>query len=247
MIDVTCRNVSASANGTTLLRDISLEFGPGELTGLIGPNGAGKSTLLRVLAGYRRPDSGSVAWNGRDLHLWSPADRGAISGYLSQQIEPAWSYSVREIVALGASRAVGRAAHLDQIFADHALQELTDRRWHQLSGGERSRTMLAAIMATRPVIILADEPGASLDIRHRLDLITRFKNLAHDAVVVIVMHDLDLAARFCDRIVLLDKGQIVEDGPASEVIRRPEVERVFAIRFQRERIAPDRDWLISTN
>jgi iron complex transport system ATP-binding protein len=247
MVDIACRNISVSANGITLLRDISLEFRSGQLTGLIGPNGAGKSTLVRVLAGYRHPDCGSIGWNGRDLHLWSAADRGAISGYLAQQIEPAWNYSVREIVALGAGRAVGRAAHLKQVLADHALQELTDRRWHQLSGGERSRTMLAAIMATRPVIILADEPGASLDIRHRLDLIMRFKRLAHDAVVVIVMHDLDLAARFCDRIVLLDKGQVAEDGPAAEVIRRPNFERVFAIRFQRERIAPDRDWLISTN
>ena len=247
MIDVACREITVVANGNTLLRDVSLEFRSGELTGLIGPNGAGKSTLLRVLAGYRRQDTGSVAWNKRELHLWGAAERGAVSGYLAQQLEPAWNYSVREIVALGAGRAAARAAPLDQVLVDHALHTLADRRWHQLSGGERSRTMLAAIMATHPSIILADEPGASLDIRHRLDLIARLKDLAKDAVVVVVMHDLDLAARFCDRIVLLDKGQVIADGPATEVITLSDFERVFAIRFQRERLAQDRDWLIGTN
>jgi iron complex transport system ATP-binding protein len=109
------------------------------------------------------------------------------------------------------------------------------------------RTMLAAIMATRPSIILADEPGASLDIRHRLDLIARLKELAQDAVVVVVTHDLDLAARFCDRIVLLDEGQVVADGPATAVITLADFERVFAVRFQRERLTYGRDWLIGTN
>jgi ABC-type cobalamin/Fe3+-siderophores transport system ATPase subunit len=247
MIDVTCRDIDVLANGNALLRAVSLDFRPGKLTGLIGPNGAGKSTLLRVLAGYRRPSSGSIAWSGRDLHMWSATERGAISGYLAQQVEPVWSYSVREIVALGVGRAAGRAAPLDQVLGQHELQALSDRRWHQLSGGERSRTMLAAILATRPSIILADEPGASLDIRHRLDLVMRLKALARDAVVVVVMHDLDLAARFCDRIVLMDKGQVVADGPASEVIGLSDFERVFSVRFQREPLAHDRDCLIGTN
>jgi iron complex transport system ATP-binding protein len=109
------------------------------------------------------------------------------------------------------------------------------------------RTMLAAIMATRPSIILADEPGASLDIRHRLDLIARLKELAQDAVVVVVTHDLDLAARFCDRIVLLDEGQVVADGPATAVITLADFELVFAVRFQCERLTYGRDWLIGTN
>jgi iron complex transport system ATP-binding protein len=247
MTEVTCCKIHVQANGSTLLRDISLNFASGKLTGLVGPNGAGKSTLLRVLAGYRLPDCGSITWNGRALQSWTAAERGSVSGYLAQQIDPAWNYSVREIVALGAGRAPGRATPLDQILVDNELQKLADRRWDQLSGGERSRAMLAAIMATCPSIILADEPGASLDIRHRLDLVERLKTLARNAVVVVVMHDLDLAARFCDRIILLDKGQVVADDSASEVIVRSEFERVFAVRFQREPLAPDRDWLIGTN
>lgn len=247
MIGVTCNDLTVAASGHTLLRGISLDVRPGELTGLIGPNGAGKSTLLKVLAGYRRPDRGTVSWNGRELASWSAAERGATGGYLPQQSGPAWSYSVREIVALGASRAPERALPVEGLLAGHALDRLAERRWTELSGGERARTMLAAVMATRPAIILADEPGASLDIRHRLDLVTRLKALAREAVVVVVMHDLDLAARFCDRIVLLDAGRVAADGPAAEVIFRPELERIFAIRFQHERLASDRDWLLGTN
>lgn len=245
MSGVECRELTVLAGDKALLDNISLTFRPGELVGLIGPNGAGKSTLLRALAGYRRPNRGSVAWAGRDLAQWSATERGANSGYLPQQLEPAWSYSVREIVSLGVGRAPSRAEPLEHILAQNDLLALAERRWPQLSGGERSRTMLAAIMATRPSIILADEPGASLDIRHRLDLVKRLKQLAQRAVVVVVMHDLDLAARFCDRIVLLDVGRVVADGAAQEITERPEFERVFAVRFQREMLAPDRDWLLS--
>lgn len=247
MIGVSCRDIRVTAGDNALLRDVSLEFRPGELTGMIGPNGAGKSTLLRVLAGYRKPDHGTVTWNGRDLTSWSAAERGAAGGYLPQQGEPAWNYSVREVVALGAARAAGRALPIDRLLAEHGLEALAERRWHQLSGGERARAMLAAVMATRPAIILADEPGASLDIRHRLDLVTRLKGLAREAVVVVVMHDLDLAARFCDRIVLLDAGRVAADGAAAQVVARPELERVFGVRFQHERLASDRDWLLGMN
>ncbi len=244
MTGIECRNVIVRAGSKTLLDDIVLTFRPGELTGLIGPNGAGKSTLLRVLAGYRRPDRGTVAWDGRDLGHWSAAERGAHSGYLPQQIEPTWDYSVREIVALGAGRATAQADPLDAILAEHNLVSLAQRRWHQLSGGERARTILAAVTATRPSIILADEPGASLDIRHRLDLVARLKRLARDAVVVVVMHDLDLAARFCERIVLMDGGRVIADEAAATLIARPEFERTFGVRFQRETLRHDRDWLL---
>jgi iron complex transport system ATP-binding protein len=244
MSAVSCQGLGVSANGQALLRDVSLAFTPGALTGLIGPNGAGKSTLLRALAGYRRPDHGLVTWNGRDLALWSAAERGAASGYLPQHLELAWNYSVQEIVALGAARAPARAGPPPELMAEHGLEALAQRRWTQLSGGERARTMLAAIVATKPSIILADEPGASLDIRHRLALIKRLRALARDAIVIVVMHDLDLAARFCDRIVLLGEGRVVADGAAPEIIRGPAFEQAFGVRFQRETLKRDHDWLL---
>lgn len=243
MSGVECRSIRVEADGKRLLDDVSLAFASGELTGLAGPNGAGKSTLLRVLAGYRRPDAGQVLWQGRDLAEWSAGERGAAGGYLPQQLEPAWNYSVEDIVALGASR-LAAPRPVAELIAEHGLSEIAPRRWNALSGGERARTMLAATVAPRPGIILADEPGASLDIRHRLDLAHRLRSLARTAVVVVIMHDLDLAARFCDRIVLLDGGRVVADAAAQAVVSGPELERVFGIRLQRQVLDSDRDWLI---
>lgn len=243
MSEVACSSIRVEAGGKRLLDDISLSFGSGTLTGLVGPNGAGKSTLLRVLAGYRRPDSGQVLWQGRNLAGWSAAERGATGGYLPQQLEPAWNYSVEEIVALGASRAAAPSPVAD-LMTEHGLTELAARRWSALSGGERSRTMLAATVAPRPNIILADEPGASLDIRHRLDLARRLHALARNAAVVVIMHDLDLAARFCDRIVVMQDGRVAADGPAATIATDRSFEGAFSVRFQRTAIAPGADWLI---
>ena len=243
MTGIECRSIRVEADGKRLLDNVSLSFTSGTLTGLDGPNGAGKSTLLRVLAGYRQPDAGQVLWQGRDLTKWSAAERGAAAGYLPQQLEPAWNYSVEEIVALGASRAAASRPIADLI-GEHGLKDLAGRRWNALSGGERARTMLAATVAPRPGIILADEPGASLDIRHRLDLAHRLRSLAETAVVVVIMHDLDLAARFCDRIVLLEAGRVVADADAESVVHDPELERVFNIRLQRQKLDRDSDWLI---
>jgi ABC-type cobalamin/Fe3+-siderophores transport system ATPase subunit len=243
MTGIECRSIRVEAGGKRLLDEVSLSFTSGTLTGLVGPNGAGKSTLLRVLAGYRRPDAGEVLWQGRDLASWSAAERGATGGYLPQQLEPAWNYSVEEIVALGAGRS-SSPRPLADLLAEHGLTELAGRRWSALSGGERARTMLAATVAPRPRIILADEPGASLDIRHRLDLAHRLRALAETAIVVVIMHDLDLAARFCDRIVLLDAGEVVADAEAEAVVRDPELERVFNIRLQRQTLDRNSDWLI---
>ncbi|MGX1790100.1 ABC transporter ATP-binding protein [Bosea sp. NPDC055332] len=246
MSGIECRSIRAEAAGKRLLDDISLSFACGTLTGLVGPNGAGKSTLLRILAGYRHPGAGQVLWHGRDLAGWSAAERGAAGGYLPQQLEPAWNYSVAEIVALGAGRSPVPRSVAD-LLAEHGLTELAGRRWSALSGGERARTMLAATIASRPTIVLADEPGASLDIRHRLDLVRRLQALAQHAVVVVIMHDLDLAARFCDRIVVMDAGRVVADGTASAIAAGRAFEEAFAVRFQRTAIACDADWLIGTS
>ncbi|MCV9935535.1 ABC transporter ATP-binding protein [Boseaceae bacterium BT-24-1] len=245
MTGIECRSIRVEAGGKRLLDDVSLAFARGTLTGLVGPNGAGKSTLLRVLAGYRRPDAGQVFWQERDLVSWLAAGRGAVGGYLPQQLEPAWNYSVEEIVALGASRSPAPRP-VAELLAEHGLVELAGRRWNVLSGGERARTMLAATVAPGPSIILADEPGASLDIRHRLDLVHRLQRLSREAVVVVIMHDLDLAARFCDRIIVMNGGIVAADGEASAVIAGPALEEIFRVRFQRAVLAPDADWVIST-
>lgn len=244
MTRIACHGLGARSGDVVLLREIELDCEAPALVGIIGPNGAGKSTLLRLLAGYRRPDAGEVTWNGRPLSAWTAAERGAHCGYCPQQFEPAWDYSVAEIVQLGRDRDRATAPSLDGILNAHGIAALASRRWSRLSGGERARAMLAATLATEPPLVLADEPGASLDMRHRLALLERLKAYARRALVVVVMHDIDLALRFCDRIVLLDGGRIVAQRTGSDILADPAFAAAFGLRLQGEVRRPDSDWVI---
>ena len=244
MMRVACQGLGVSAGDTVLLDDVSLSFTAPALVGILGPNGAGKSTLLRLLAGYRQPDRGVVSWDGRPHSNWTAAERGAACGYCPQQFEPAWNYSVAEIVGLGRDRNPGKAAPVGAILQENGLAALAARRWSQLSGGERARTMLAATLATKPSLVLADEPGASLDMRHRLALLERLRAYAGRALVIVVMHDLDLALRFCDRLVLLDHGRVAADRAADAMLDDPAFAAAFGLRLQAEPRQADRDWVI---
>ncbi|MDP3256195.1 ABC transporter ATP-binding protein [Bosea sp. (in: a-proteobacteria)] len=244
MMRVACQGLGASAGDTVLLDDVGLSFAAPALIGILGPNGAGKSTLLRLLAGYRKPERGVVSWDGRPLSHWTATERGAACGYCPQQFEPAWNYAVAEIVGLGRDRSPAKAAPLETILEENGLAALAARRWSQLSGGERARTMLAATLATQPPFVLADEPGASLDMRHRLALLERLEAYATSALVIVVMHDLDLALRFCDRLVLLDHGRVAADRAADAMLDDPAFAAAFGLRLQAEPRRPDRDWVI---
>lgn len=244
MMHVTCRDLRVQAGNTALLDGVSVAFEAPALVGILGPNGAGKSTLLRCLAGYRRPDRGEVSWSGRPLTAWTATERGSACGYCPQQFEPAWDYSVTEIVGLGRDRNPVGAPAVDETLWAHGVEALSHRRWSQLSGGERARAMLAATLATRPPLVLADEPGASLDMRHRLALLERLKGYAGSALVIVVMHDIDLALRFCDRLILLDEGRVVADEPPSRLLEAPAFEAAFGLRLQAETRRADRDWVI---
>jgi iron complex transport system ATP-binding protein len=221
-----------------LIDDLSLDLRPGELVGLVGPNGAGKTTLLRHLAGLRTPTSGRIALNGRELATWSAAERSRAIGYVPQHFEPAWDYTAREILALGASRSPGAGARMPDVAASYELAPLLDRRWSKLSGGERARTLLAAVLVAEPPVLLADEPGAGLDIRHRLDLLQRLRALAPGRILLVVMHELELAVRYCDRLIVLHRGRAALDGPARDVAADTALDEIFETRFQRVAIDP---------
>lgn len=257
MIRVDCADVSVTIRGASLLRDIRFHLdGPG-FVGVLGPNGAGKSTLLRVLAGLRAPDAGEARWNDVVTGQWPARKRAAFCGYLPQQFAPTWDYTAADIVALGAGRgnspsgeapALTDDAHgenlADKTLNRFGLADLANRRWSMLSGGERARVMLAATLATAPSLVLADEPGASLDVRHKLDLLRRLKTAATSSLVITVMHDLDLALRFCDRILLLDGGALVFDGAPDDLLASDMLDRVFGLRLQKIRRHDDHDWVI---
>jgi iron complex transport system ATP-binding protein len=158
--------------GASLLSGISLSLGPTGSVAVVGPNGAGKSMLLKVLAGILAPTTGQVRIGDQDLARLSGAARARQIGYLPQYFEPHWDLTVADLVRLGAERAGNLTTDAaEKVTATFELAALRGRRWSTLSGGERARLLLAMVLAVDPPVLLADEPAASLDIRHRIDAV----------------------------------------------------------------------------
>ncbi len=194
MLSVAALTVRRS--GAELISGIDLSFGAKGSVALIGPNGAGKTTLLKVLAGLQPPPAGRALLDGRDLAAMAPAARVRAVGFLPQHFEPHWDLSVAELIDLGAQRS--DRVSTKEVTAARTTFELTGlehRRWSTLSGGERARVLLAMVLVTDPPILLADEPAAALDIRHRLDVVRTLADRGRDRLSIVVVHDLDLAFR----------------------------------------------------
>ncbi len=227
----------------TLLDGLSLSVGPTGSVAVIGPNGAGKSTFLKVLAGIEAPTAGRVLLGDRDLATLAHAKRAHSIGFVPQHFDPHWDLSVAELVRLGAERGerVPQGA-VDAAIAAYELAGLGARRWSTLSGGERARVLLATVLVVDPPVLLADEPAASLDIRHRLDVIQSLAARGRERLSVVVVHDLDLAFAFFDRVVLIDGGKVVADAAAADLIDDPRLDATFGVRFERLRV--DDGWLL---
>jgi iron complex transport system ATP-binding protein len=222
-----------------ILDDFDISVPEHKLVALIGPNGAGKSTALRVLAGVLRPDEGLVRWLGRAS--WSRPALARTVSYLPQQFRSHWDLTVSELLALGAARGRGfgwlqglrRSAAPDQdVVGALELDGLLQRRFASLSGGEQARAAFAMAMIARPPILLADEPAASLDVAHQLRLMRLMRSLT-DTTVVVVLHDLNLAARFADEIVLVAGGKRRLSGPVNTVLCDPALDDAFETTFTR--------------
>jgi ABC-type cobalamin/Fe3+-siderophores transport system ATPase subunit len=202
MTEITAHGLTLTRGGATILSDLSVTLGPHESVAIIGPNGAGKSMLLRSLAGVLVPSTGEVRIGDVDLAQVPRAVRARTIGYLPQTFEPHWDLTVTDLVTLGAERA-GHPVKgaVDAALVTFELASLQGRRWSTLSGGERARVLLAMVLVIDPPVLLADEPGASLDVRHRLELVQALVQRRTRHLTVVVMHDLDLAFRFFQRIV----------------------------------------------
>lgn len=243
MTDLVARNLVVKRGSATLLDDLSLSLSSPGAVALIGPNGAGKSTLLRVLAGIETSDSGAVQVGDRALASLPQAVRAATIGYLPQYFDPHWDLTVADLVLLGAERGAQRRSGAIELAREtFELMPLWRRRWSTLSGGERARALLAMVLVVDPPILLADEPAAALDIRHRLDVIRTLSHRGGERLSIVVVHDLDLAFRFFDRVVVVDRGRIVADAPAEALIADPLLDQVFAVRFERLKTADG--WLL---
>ena len=234
MTGIAAHRVVLRRGSAMLLADLSLSLGPTGSVAVIGPNGAGKSTLMKVLAGIETPSSGRVRLDDRDLTQLSSAARARKVGYLPQYFEPHWDLTVADLVQLGAARAgqLGDGS-VAAAMGKFELATLRERRWSSLSGGERARVLLAMVLVIDPPVLLADEPAASLDIRHRLDVVQALVRRGEDRLSVVVMHDLDLVFRFFERVLVLDRGRVVADGLARDLFHHPCLDATFGVTFER--------------
>jgi iron complex transport system ATP-binding protein len=227
--------------GAKLLVDrISLSFNPAETVAIVGPNGAGKTTLLRALAGELRAGAGSVLLKGRAINDYGPRELARHRAVLSQNISVAFPFTVAETVRMGASNRSSRAvdALVDAALAEVALSDFANRVITTLSGGEQQRAHFARVLvqlacsdaADGPGILLLDEPTASLDLKHQIELLMLARRRTAQGITVIaVLHDLNLATLFAERIVVLNGGRIECDGTPTETVTSEIVERVFGI------------------
>lgn len=210
------QDVTISLGGRKVLDQVGLRVDGGEMLGLLGPNGAGKTTLLKVLAGLAGP--ARVLLDGADAGLLTPRQRARAVSYLPQGNDVHWPMRAAEVVALGRhphgpGNAQDRSA-IARALAETDTNALAHRPVNTLSGGERARVLLARALAVEAPVLLADEPVAHLDPGHQLQVLALLRRRAEagDAVVV-VLHDLALAARHCHRVMVLDQGRVVADGP----------------------------------
>jgi len=243
MTGLAAENLVVRRGGKTLIDGLSLRCGATGSIAVIGPNGAGKSTLLKALAGIEAADAGRVVLGAQDLAAVAGAERARTIGYLPQYFTPHWDLTVADLVKLGAERARHLPPEaLARATAAFELGDLSHRHWSTLSGGERARVLLAMVLVVDPPILLADEPAASLDIRHRLDVTRALASRGAERLSIVVVHDLDLAFRFFDRVVVVHRGAIVADAPAAALIADPLLDAVFAVRFERLETADG--WLL---
>jgi iron complex transport system ATP-binding protein len=247
---LTTRDLNVKLGGRAVLSDISFSMPSGQLVALVGPNGAGKTTLLRALAGLL-PSGGAVNVGGEALSTLSLRDRAKRFGYLPQGHIVHWPLSAHDIVALGryphgaadpARLTPGDAEAVLRAMKAADVMEFSARRVTELSGGERSRVALARVFAVEAPVILADEPTASLDPRHQIDVMKALRASAdRGTLVIVVTHDLGLAGRFADRVLVLSQGRLVAQGVPAEALSEQimaDVFRVSAYRaeYQRETV-----------
>jgi iron-chelate-transporting ATPase len=226
-------------SGNVLLEPLTLEFPDHGVTGLIGQNGSGKSTLLKILARQHAATRGSISFAGLPLQSWKDREFARKVAYLPQHTPLAAGLMVRELVALGRypwHGALGRFGPTDHAKVDEALaltstQGFADRLVDTLSGGERQRVWLAMLIAQDARLFLLDEPISALDPAHQVGVLrlVRRISLEKGTAVVIVIHDINLAARFCDRIIALRGGCLIADGPANEFMTSARLQEIYQV------------------
>ncbi|MFV0285403.1 MAG: ABC transporter ATP-binding protein [Demequina sp.] len=224
-----------------VLDGVDFEVARGELVGLLGPNGSGKSTLIKTIAGITSHTEGQVLWDGdTNLADLPRRDLATLVAYVPQSISLTFSLDVREAVLLGRTPYFGTRPsaadwdHVERAIRLLGLEEFADRQVTELSGGQAQRVLIARAIAQDPTVLLLDEPTSALDLRYQWQTLTLARKVAREGNVasVIAIHDLNQAARFCDRVVFLSGGKVIADGPPVDVYSSALIEAVYGVHVE---------------
>lgn len=241
---IEARGLSCARGSRVVLRGVDLALPPGEIVGVLGANGAGKSTLLATLAGELPPAAGTLTLEGQPLPHWRADALARRRAVLPQSPSLAFDLAVREVVAMGLYPHPHLGPAQAQSLTDEALHlaglaDAPDRRYTQMSGGEQQRVHFARIVAQllggqvhgSPGVLLLDEPTASLDPRHQIALLRAVRELVrrHASAALLILHDVNLAAQWCDRLLLLGKGRVIASGEPPQVLTPAHLEAVYEL------------------
>jgi len=227
-----------------ILKKLTFNISEGDFFSIVGPNGSGKSTLLRLLSGFVKPSSGSIKFKEKDLYAFNPLELAKIRAFVTQDNIINFPYTCREVVMMGRFPFLGNFRSegkediniVDSVMKRTCTDEIAHRPVTDISGGERQRVMIAQALAQNPEVLLLDEPTSSLDINYQIDILDYFKtlNLKEKVTVILVIHDLNLACRYSDRLLLLNKGSVHSCGSPGEVITEKNIEEVFSMKVKIE-------------
>ncbi len=239
-------------NGTPVLDAVTLEIGAADLVAIAGPNGAGKSTLLGIMAGLRSGYAGRCLYAGRDVREWPRRAFAREVSFVPQSLRLEFPFTAEQVVLMGRTPYCrGLFESPDDLAAVERAMDLTDtiafrqRDFRSLSGGERQRVVLASALAQEPKVLLLDEPTTFLDLQHQVSIYRLLSDVCRRGVMVIaVTHDLNLAAAYAGRVILLSSGRVAADGPPTEVLSRASIRDVFRIDAEVRTGLHGRPWIL---
>jgi len=232
-------NISFAYETLPVLRDLSISIRENDFIGLIGPNGSGKSTLLKIMGALLKPDSGSIQFKESLLSRINKKLFAQSVSWIPQDHPMVFPFRVSEIVLMGRHpylSPLSFESEEDFEITRRAMEttmtsQFADRYFNEISGGEKQRVMIASALAQNPEMMLLDEPTASLDLKYQIQILSILKNLnaEHKMTLIMAMHDLNLASKFCNRLILVNEGQIVRDGTPEQVLEKNILEQVYGI------------------
>ena len=236
-LKLTINKLSFNYTGIQVLKDVEMEVGLGEMLSIVGPNGSGKSTLLKCINRILKTKQNTVLIDGKDTSKLNLKELSKIMGYVPQSSTSTFPFTVFDVVLMGRKPYIhwNLSERDNEIVAEMldflGIGELAMRHFNELSGGEQQKVIVARALAQQPQILLLDEPTSSLDIKHQLEILCMLRSLTQskERSVIVTMHDLNLASRFSDRMIMLKQGKIFASGTPESVLTEENIEKVYGI------------------